>query len=336
MKFGVGISTCREGITYPVGFLDLHQNAQLAQEAEQLGFHSLWANDHFATQQSVADTLPESPNFYEPLVVFSFLAGRTSTIRMVLATALSPLRDTVLLAKQVATLDHASNGRFTLGLGIGAYREEFEAIRQPPPKTNRGKIMEEQVRALRALFTQRSVAFHGVYVRFSEIDIHPKPVQDPFPIYLSGNTPQGIGRTARLANGWIGGGSPPPERVAERVATLHDALKAEGRNSDSVEVSVQLRVAIGPTREQAREVVTGSQHFRRLHAKKSGQDIDALADAFARGDLMGTPDNLVARIAEYRDSGADHLGLVFLASDADELFERVRLFGTEVLPAFTS
>src|SRR5215472_954639 len=118
MQFGLGIPTCREGRTYPCGFADMSQIAALARDAEQLGFDSLWANDHLATQRAVLAEQSEPANFYEPLITFAYLAALTTRIRFVVATIVAPLRQPVLLAKQAITLDRASQGRFVLGLGI--------------------------------------------------------------------------------------------------------------------------------------------------------------------------------------------------------------------------
>ncbi|MCD6059245.1 MAG: class flavin-dependent oxidoreductase, partial [Thermomicrobiales bacterium] len=84
MRFGLGIPTCREGLAYPSGFADLQDTAQLAQAAERLGFDSLWANDHLVTQQVVADLLDMPPNFYEPVVVYAYLAAQVPRLQFVL------------------------------------------------------------------------------------------------------------------------------------------------------------------------------------------------------------------------------------------------------------
>ena len=199
MRFGLGIPTCREGLAYPSGFADLQDTAQLAQAAERLGFDSLWANDHLVTQQVVADLLDTPPNFYEPVVVYAYLAAQVPRLQFVLATLVAPLRETVLLAKQIATLDQATQGRVVLGLGIGAYREELEAVNPRATGVNRGRMLDEQVAALRLLFSQRRAAYHGAYVEFSELECFPKPVQQPLPIYLGGNSAGGHRRAPRLS-----------------------------------------------------------------------------------------------------------------------------------------
>jgi probable F420-dependent oxidoreductase len=301
--------------------------------AERLGFDSLWANDHLVTQQVVTDLLASPPNFYEPVVVYAYLAAQVPRLHFVLATLVSPLRETVLLAKQIATLDQATRGRVVLGLGIGAYREELEAVHPRENGVNRGRLLDEQVAALRLLFGQRRTAYAGSYVEFADLEAFPKPVQQPLPIYLSGNAPGAIERAAALADGWIVA-SASPDRTAEGSQRLRAAAKAAGRDPAAIDLCVQAWVSIGETEQAARERLLSSQHVRRLRRLYPERDESALVDAFARDDLLGTPSQIGERIAAYHAIGVDHLGLIFLAHDVADLQAGVDLFAAQVLPHF--
>lgn len=333
MQFGLGIPTCREGRTYPCGFADLPQIGALAREAEHLGFDSLWANDHLATQRAVLAEQSEPANFYEPLITFAYLAAQTTRIRFVVATIVAPLRQPVLLAKQAMTLDRASQGRLVLGLGIGANREEFEIAGNPPPKANRGRMMDEMVDALRRLFERDRAAFVGEYYRFEEIAVHPKPVQRPMPIYLGATAPEGIRRVARVADGWIVS-SASPEKMRDGIGVLREGIAEAGRAPHAVQTCVQLWVSIGETAAEARSVLDGSIHFTQMRARRPEASADDHARAFASHDLLGSPDQIRERIAEYADAGVDHLGLIVLARDMDELSRSARLLGEAVLSPF--
>jgi probable F420-dependent oxidoreductase len=333
MRFGLGIPTCREGLAYPSGFADLQDTAQLAQAAERLGFDSLWANDHLVTQQVVADLLDMPPNFYEPVVVYAYLAAQVPRLQFVLATLVAPLRETVLLAKQIATLDQATQGRIVLGLGIGAYREELVAVNPRGTGVNRGRMLDEQVAALRLLFSQRRAAYHGAYVEFSEVECFPKPVQQPLPIYLSGNSQGAIDRAAAIADGWIMA-SASPGRTDEASRQLRTAAAAAGRDPQEIALCVQTWVSIGETERAARERLLSSQHVQRVRRLYPDRDESSLVDDFARDDLVGTPDQIRERIAAYQEIGVDHLGLIFLAKDVADLRAGVDLFGEQVLPSF--
>src|SRR6266581_3166428 len=128
LRFGVGLPTCREGVAYPVGYVRPSDFTRIAQRAEQLGFDSLWANDHLTTPYILQETLDTPPSFYEPLITFASVAGVTHTIQLVLSVVVLPEREPVLLAKQIATLDDLSDGRVTLGVGIGDVRRQVHPV----------------------------------------------------------------------------------------------------------------------------------------------------------------------------------------------------------------
>jgi probable F420-dependent oxidoreductase len=184
MQFGLGIPTCREGRTYPCGFADLPQIAALAREAERLGFDSLWANDHLATQRGEHGAHSAPANFYEPLITFAYLAGQTSRLRFVVATIVAPLRQPVLLAKQAATLDVLSGGRLTLGVGAGYLEPEFRAV--GANFAERGAVTDEYLDAMRSLWYDEQPEFRGRFAGFGGVDAHPRPVQRPIPLVPDG------------------------------------------------------------------------------------------------------------------------------------------------------
>ena len=128
LRFGVHIPTCIEGMMYPVPFAKPEDILPTAQLAERVGFDSVWGNDHMTTQRYVQREWPEPPNFYEPLITFTWVAARTERIRLATGIIVLPMRTMPVLAKQVATLDQLSGGRVILGVGTGAYREEYEAL----------------------------------------------------------------------------------------------------------------------------------------------------------------------------------------------------------------
>src|ERR1700726_3976208 len=140
LLFSVGFPTGMEGLTYPIPFSDPENLVRLAKPAEALGYHSVWGNDHMTTQHYVRAEFPVPPRFWEPLVTYSFLAAHTSTLRFGTGVLVLPMRrDIVVTAKQIVTLDHLSNGRAEIGVGIGAYREEFRGL-NPASGAHRGDI----------------------------------------------------------------------------------------------------------------------------------------------------------------------------------------------------
>jgi alkanesulfonate monooxygenase SsuD/methylene tetrahydromethanopterin reductase-like flavin-dependent oxidoreductase (luciferase family) len=192
LKFGVGFPTCREGTAYPTPFVRPEDFPRLAQHAEALGFYSLWGNDHLTTPFAIRATQGSPPNFYEPLLTYASLAYITQRIRFLIGVLVLPEREIILLAKQLATLDQLTNGRVMLGVGIGGYREEFEAIHPELKGVNRGRIMEEGIVALRQLFTEPRSSFAGKYIKFKVVDAaarragrDPRSIGTHFQIWLT-------------------------------------------------------------------------------------------------------------------------------------------------------
>ena len=143
----------------PIPFSDPEVIIKIAQHAERLGYHSVWGNDHMTTQHYVRAEFPVAPRFWEPLVTYAFVAANTTTLRFGTGILVLPMRrDIVVVAKQIATLDHFSGGRLEIGVGVGAYREEFEAL-WPDAEVHRGDMVEEGVKALQLLFSERVASF---------------------------------------------------------------------------------------------------------------------------------------------------------------------------------
>ena len=149
MKISVGLPTGMEGLMYPVPFSTPKDIVDIAVHAERLGYHSVWGNDHMTTQHYVREEFSTPPNYWEPLITYGFIAAATKTLRMGTGMLVLPMRrDIVVTAKQIATLDQFSGGRVEIGIGVGAYREEFEAL-QPHFNAHRGNMVDEGLHALR-------------------------------------------------------------------------------------------------------------------------------------------------------------------------------------------
>src|SRR5690606_33013091 len=145
---------------------------------------------------------------YEPMVTLTYIAALTSAIRLMTGVVVMPMREPVLLAKQVATLDQISGGRLTIGLGVGAYRAEFEAVYPARAGIPRGELVAEGFEAMTRLFEQRRASYDGAHFGFDDVEMYPKPVQTPFPIYSCGNADGTIRRAATHGAGWMPAGMP--------------------------------------------------------------------------------------------------------------------------------
>jgi len=335
LQFGVGLPTCREGVAYPVGYVRPADFARIALRAEQLGFDSLWANDHLTTPRILQETLDRPPSFYEPLITFAAVAAVTRRVRLVLSVIVMPEREPVLLAKQVATLDDLSDGRVTLGVGIGAYRDEFEAVHPARSRVNRGALLDEGIAALRCLFEAQSATYEGQYIQFRGVQLAPKPRQRPFPIYVNAHGAQGLDRVARTGDGWIES-APTPEALATARADLQQRVSAAGRDPADISVNVQIWICTGQDDTHAEARLRRSQHFRRLLARDPRPSESSILDEFRASNLLGRPDRLIDRLRDYQAAGAQHVGLIFLGDSVDELLDDMAFFAQTVLPAFAA
>lgn len=177
-----------------------------ARAAEELGYAHVGADDH------VIGPNPDRPGgwtgwvtyrtpFVEPFVLFSFMAGVTSTLEFATCVLLLPQRQTVLVAKQAAGLDRLSGGRLRLGLGIGWSAVEYEALGED--FGTRGRRFDEQIEVLRALWTSELVDFHGQWHSIPDAGINPLPVQRPIPLWFGGHAETAIRRAAQTGDGWL-------------------------------------------------------------------------------------------------------------------------------------
>jgi probable F420-dependent oxidoreductase len=177
-----------------------------AQTAEGLGFSHILAYDH------VVGANPDRPGgwrgpytyqspFHEPFTLFAFMAGVTETIGFTPGIIILPQRQTVLVAKQAATLDVLSGGRLRVGVGLGWNEVEYIALGED--FHTRGRRISEQVRLMRELWTQPLVNFSGLWHTIPDAGINPLPVQRPIPVWFGGHAEPALRRIARLADGWM-------------------------------------------------------------------------------------------------------------------------------------
>ena len=236
----------------------------VAEEAERLGFHSLWVTERIAMPVLIqskypyrTDGLPAfdfDSSWTESMVTLGFLAAVTHRVR--LGTAVIPLftRDPVSLAKQAASVDVLSNGRLELGIGAGWLVEEAQALGRP--YDSRADRLDEAIDVMRAAWTHRSFSHEGKFYNVPEIGVHPHPVQGPdLPIWIGGHSRASIRTAAERGHGvltWLAG----PDRVREIAADL----RSQGPTS-------HLAAAI-PLNDSAPETLS---HARRM--QEAGADL---------------------------------------------------------------
>lgn len=334
MRFGVALPTCTEGMAYPLPFGDHHDIVEAATTAEALGFHSVLVNDHLTTQDYVRRTFREPPRYYEPLVTLGFCAARTSRVRLMTGVVVLPMRDPVLLAKQVSTLDQLSGGRLTLGVGVGGYREEFEAARPRLKQVRRSQLVEESLRGLRLLLTERRATFRGEYVEFVDIEMYPKPIQIPLPIFSSGNADGTLRRAATHCDGWMPA-SLPLDRLARGVETLRRYAVEAGRDPEELIVAPQFSICVAGSQDQAEELFQRSQVYEHLVSLQQSTLKGISVDDYVRENFIGTPDQIRRRVEALESVGVTELsGLIVVATTPSELLDQMGTIAREIIPAF--
>lgn len=219
-----------------------------ASRAEELGYHSLWSFHRLLTPADREAMAPVYRSVLDPIGALTFAAARTSRIRLGVAVVNSPFVSPAYLAKQAATLDILSGGRFDLGLGTGWQTEEFVA--SGVSKERRGPRQEEYVAALRTLWADEVSGFDGEFYTIPPSRMAPKPARRPGPpILLGGSVDAALRRAGRLAEGWISRSATDLSKIHEQIAVVRAAAEDAGKDPDEVRVVVRGVVRAG---EEAR------------------------------------------------------------------------------------
>ena len=286
---------------------------EYAQVAERVGFRQLWAAERLVMPWSIETTYPYSEGgafivppdrpFLESLTVVAFLAGCTEQMKLGVSVLVLPYRHPLHWARVAATIDVLSEGRFTLGVGVGWMREEFDALNASI--TERGRVSDEQLQMLWGALTEERCTFEGQHYRFREIAFEPKGYnRTRLPIWVGGEGPAAQKRAARYGDAWF-----PyfvritPAELAARWQNVQHQAEMAGR--DPSEIVLNLNLPIWVTAES----VT--------------QQIDV---------LRGTPEQLEAAIEPFRDLGVQHLALQFMVPHYPERLMQIERFATAVLP----
>lgn len=319
MKFSISLPTGFEGVMYPIPFVAPEDFVRLAVMCERLGYQSVWGNDHITTQEYVRALFPGTPpSFYEVMTVLSFCAAATTTLKVGTAVAVLPMRDPFWLAKQVTTIDRMSGGRLILGVGIGAYRKEFAAWAPRLAGTaRRGEMLDEGLALMRRLLTEPSVTHEGKYYACRDIEMFPKPAQDPFPLWIGGHNLAAVERAARFGTGWLPGWRPWPE-LAERIKGLKRRAAELGRDPAATEIAPQFSVTVAKTAEEAeRRYMASGLVAHRKSLAYTGRDLSQQVVA----NLVGSPDLIREKVAGLAAIGVDHACALMIPADTMAEFE---------------
>ncbi len=286
----------RIGVVFPQTEFgnDVGAIREYAQTVEALGFTHLLAYDHVLGVAPTAENIHRSgwedkwrgpytidDPFHEVFVLYSYMAAITTKLAFITGVLVLPQRQAAVVAKQAAELDLLSGGRLRIGVGVGWNRVEIESLGEKPEK--RGRLVEEQLAVMQALWTERQVRFEGKYHRLLDVDILPMPVQRPIPLWFGGHADQVMDRIARFGAGWLPGFRSAAQ-AEERLARLDQALEQEGRKRS--EIGIEPRVSYGDGNPETwRDILEGWRAVGADHAsintmylgfKKPEQHLEAL------------------------------------------------------------
>jgi probable F420-dependent oxidoreductase len=218
---------------------------ELARAAEERGLESLWVAEHSHIPASRRSPWPggaELPKMYyevmDPFVALAAAAAVTRELKLATGICLVVQRDPIQTAKEVASLDHVSKGRFLFGIGAGWNAEEM-AHHGTTDFPRRFRLMRERVEAMKALWTETKAEYHGAFVDFEPSYAWPKPLQQPYPpIHVGGGFPGAARRAVRYGHGWmpiLGRGEQDVVKLAPRFRAMAEEA---GRDPASLELSV--------------------------------------------------------------------------------------------------
>ena len=228
MKFGVDLQRCN-----PRSWVDLAQNA------EDLGFESLWVAEHLIFPREIAtgpadDHVKVDPSLplFDPFVVLATLGAQTETIRLGTNIFNIGLRHPFVTARSVATTDLMTNGRITLGVGSSWLRQEWDAVELD--FDSRGARVDEAIDICRALWSEEFVEHHGQFFDFAPVVFNPKPIQARLPVHIGGDSIRALKRVVERGDGWIGM-LQTVDSFATATGWLERACDAAGRSYHDIE-----------------------------------------------------------------------------------------------------
>ena len=287
---------------------------QAAQQAEALGYDSVWAADRLVMPWKINTTYPYSKEstfivppdrpFFDTLTCLAFLAGCTEKIALGMSVMVLPYRHPLHWAKIATTIDQLSTGRLIMGVGVGWMEEEFAAMNVPFKE--RGKVSDEQLTLLKQLWTEEHITFQGKYYQVDDIAFNPKPYQKPrLPIWVGGEGKPAQRRAGIYGDAWF-----PyfvritPQELLRRFDNVRAEAKKVGRNPDEVALACCLPIEL------------------------------TSADAPQQEDyLKGSTKQVTAALRKFIDVGVVHIGLQFMIPHYPERQEQIERFAKEALPA---
>ena len=268
-----------------------------AATAEALGWSDVWTTDHVLVGRASA---ADYGRVFEAVTTLAYLAGRTSRIRLGASVIVVPMRNAVILAKELATIDALARGRLIVGVGIGWLEQEFANVGVADRFHLRGAYLDETIALWRHLWSGSSAPFAGRFHAFEDAVFGPLPPQaSAMPIWIGGRSEPALRRIGRAADVYHATSSGPAD-IAGRMPLIRAAAEAAGRPVPGLSARIRVRFPE-----------------------------DEATDAVA---IRGSAPEMAATIREFADVGVEHLALAFAAADPEGLRRSMERFDSEVRP----
>jgi probable F420-dependent oxidoreductase len=287
---------------------------EAAQQAERLGFSSVWAAERMVNPWSMSTEYPykadsqwfvppEAP-FLETLTALTFLAGVTEKVQLGASVIVLPYRHPLFTARVATSIDTLSKGRLILGVGIGWMPEEFAAL--GINFKARASMSAEQLEIFNLLWSQERPEFHGKHYDFDPVAVNPRPVQQPrFPVWIGGESEPARRRAAKYGDAWFSYFVKiTPEDLVDRFGQIRGMAEEAGRDPGEIRFCC----------------------VRPVEVTESAVPQEA-------DSLRGTPEQLVEALRQYEGVGVEHMALQFMVGRWPERREQIERFGREVIPA---
>ena len=300
----------RNFTTYPT-LPDANALVDYGVRMEELGFDSLWVWDHIL--------LGVDPNFpiIDSLTLLTAIAARTSRIKLGTGILVLPLRNPVVLAKQLSSMDLLSNGRLLMGMASGWYKREFDAMGIPFNK--RGKLMDENLEILNRLWTEKMVDGKYMAHEISAAVMYPKPAQERIPILIGGYVDKVLQRAATAGDGWLTYFY-SPESFAKSWAKIRNFATEGGKDPDKLLNASQLPIMVGPSKAAVRDQM--------MDWLNKEWDFPANSDCSRESAILGSVDDCVAQLKEHLAVGVQKIIFVPYKYRSDQ----IEIIAREIIP----
>ena len=296
VRVGVGLGRfVFDGIEPFRSWLDLCEESRI---------DSIWQSDRVISREI----------FHEPLSLLAMIAGATRRLKIGTNAVVIGFRDPVTFARQCASIDHLSEGRFLPVIGVGGEASEAWKATGRTPK-RRGLRANEALEVMTRLWSEENVSFEGEFIQVSEATLSPRPVQQPLPLWIGGASPAAIRRTVRYGTGWLAG----LQDVEGAVATAK-AIREENRAQNG---------SVAPDHY-------GATVLYRIEtpgeAEKKSKETKSPLKGAAKLMVSGPAEALIEKLGAYVAGGISKFVAIPMARDEADLMEQTRLLDTEVIP----